>query len=67
MHAHPPNDLDVRGAGAVARRHGVDHAVYVALHHAHEVEVVLALRHVAQVLDEVHDVGPVVHGILLRP
>lgn len=62
--AYPSNDFDVGGARAVTRRYGVDDAVYVALHHAHKVEVVLALGHVAEVFDKVHDVGSVVHGIL---
>ena len=61
---HPPHDLYVRGSRSVARRDGVHDAQDVPLHHAHEVEVVFALGHVAEVLDEVHDVRAVVHGVL---
>ena len=63
---HPPHDLDVGRPGAVARRDGVHDAQYVPLHHADEVGVVLAQGHVAEVLDEVHDVCAVVHGELPR-
>ena len=58
---HSPDDLDVRGAGSIARCDGVHDAQDIPLHHADEIEVVFALGHVAEVLDEVHDVGAVVH------
>ena len=61
---NPPHNFHVCSAGAVAWSDGVDYAQDVPLHHADEVEVVFALGHVAEVLDEVHDVCAVVHGVL---
>ena len=63
---HPSHDLDVRGPGSITRCDGVDNAKDISLHHAHEVEVVFSLGHVAEVLDEVHYICTVVHRILMR-
>ena len=56
--------FDVCGTGAVVWNHGVYDSEDVPLHHADKVEVVLLLGRVAEVLDEVHDVCSVVHGVL---
>ena len=61
---NPPHHLHIRGAGPITRCNGIHDTQYVPLHHAHEIQVVFALRHVAEMLDEVHDVRTVVHGIL---
>ena len=61
---HPSHDLDIRGPGSITGCDGVHDAEYVPLHHAHEVEVVFTLGHVAEVLDEVHYIRAVVHVIL---
>ena len=61
---HPPHHLDIRSPGPITRRDGVDDAQDIPLHHADEVEVVLALGHVAEVLDEVHYISTIIHGIL---
>jgi hypothetical protein len=58
------DDLDVRSSGTVFGGGGVDDAEDIPLHHADIVEVVFAGGHVTEVLDEVHDIGAVVHGVL---
>lgn len=58
------NNFHIRGAGPIARSHGVDDSKDIPLYHAHELEVVFAPRHVAELFDEEHDVGAVVHVVL---
>jgi len=62
--AYVSHDFDVGGASAIAGCYCVHDEEDVLLHHPHEVEVAFALGHVTEVLDEVHDVGAVVHGAL---
>lgn len=64
---HPPHDFHVCGPGSIAGCDGIHDTQDISLHHAHKVEVVFALGHVAEVLDEVHDVCSIVHGILMGP
>jgi len=58
------DDLNVRSSRTVFGGGGVDDTEDVALHHADIIEVVFTGGHVAEVLDEIHDVGAVVHGVL---
>lgn len=64
MRAYPSDDLNIGRSRAVTRRYGIYDCQDVLLHHPHIVRVVLALGHVAEVLNEVHDVCPVVHRVL---
>lgn len=63
--AYPSNDFYVCGAGTVAGCDGVYDSENVSLHHANEVEVVFTLGYLAKVLNEIHNVCPVVHRVLL--
>lgn len=61
---NPPDYLHIGRSGAVTWRHRVDYPQDISLHHADEVKVILSLCHIAEMFDEVHDVGPIVHRIL---
>lgn len=61
---HPSHNFYVCGAGAIAGCNCVYDSEDVALHHADEVEVVFTLGYFAKVLDEIHNVCTVVHGVL---
>jgi hypothetical protein len=63
---HAAHDFDIGGAGPITRRNGVNDPEDIALHHADVVWLVVALGHVTQVLDEVHNVGTGVHGVALQ-
>ena len=60
----PPHNLHIRSPRPITRCNGIHNTQYVSLHHAHEIQVIFALRHVAEMLDEVHYVRTVVHRIL---
>ena len=64
--SHFSDNFDIGRAGAVVRGHCIDHPDDVALHHADVVRVAIALRHVEEVLYEVHDIGTCIHVVLWR-
>lgn len=59
-----PHNLDVSSARSIGWRNSFNHTYNVPLHHADVIIVVLASGHVAEVLDKVHDIGAVVHGVV---
>ena len=61
---YPSNDLDVRSSRAVARSYRINDSENILLHHADEILMVLSLRHVTKMLDEIHDICTIIHGIL---
>ena len=61
---HPPHNLHIRRPRPITRCNSIHNPQYIPLHHAHEIQVVFALSHVAEVLDEVHYICAVVHRIL---
>jgi len=60
------HNFHIRGTSPIARSHGINNPQNIPLHHSHKLEMVFAPRHVAQLLDEEHDVGAIVHVVLRR-
>ena len=61
---YPPDNFDICRSGSIARGNSIHDLKNVFLHHRNEICVIFPLRHVAKMLDEVHNIGAVIHGIL---
>ena len=62
--AYSSHYFHVGSSRPIARRNCINDSQDIPLHHSDELEVVFSLRHVAKVLNEVHDICAVVHIVL---
>ena len=62
--SYPSDDLDVGGSRSIAGSNSVHDHQDILLHHSDKIQVIFSLGHVAEMLDEVHDIRPVVHRVL---
>ena len=64
--AYLPHNPHVRRPASIPRANGLHHPQYVPLHHPHKLDGPLFTRQIAQMLDEIHNIRPVVHGVALQ-
>lgn len=62
---HFPYYLYVCSSRSITRSYSIHHPINILLHHLHEFNVVFFLRHITQMLNEIHDIRPIIHGVLV--